>query len=314
MTGGDVGFDKPNTTQIPDEFWRLLPEMGEAEVKVTLYLLRQTFGFRREWTPQEYASQTAIMKNTGLSEQGVRNGIAAGMKACRIDRQIGPDKRGWVYRVIIRTAADPEMRGIVEPVVVVVDGNYPHQVDPPPSGPPTKLTPHQVGVSQNYPNEVDPLNIRQDQRHKPSFANAQDGCAAPMAPTPARRAKQPTEGAEHHPPSPHQLLFAAIADACGMDSQLMADVDRSNAGKLAADLHRLDVTPTDVAAAWDAERRRIVGFAEGRPVSPPKIARLRTIVGSYRKAQADGAAEDLGPGRSRDPITGRIAVDFRTAR
>lgn len=185
MTGSDVGFAKPNTTQIPDEFWRLLPEMGEAEVKVMLYLLRQTFGFRREWTPQEYATNAAIARNTGLSEEGVRRGVAAGMKACRIDRQIGPDKRGWIYRVIIRTATDPELQAFTEPATYSVTRSYPNEVDPQPSVP---NSPNEVGLSPIYPNEVDPLNTK---TLKPSFTNVQDDCAAQAPTLPARKPGRP---------------------------------------------------------------------------------------------------------------------------
>lgn len=302
MTGGDVGFDKPNTTQIPDEFWRLLPEMGEAEVKVTLYLLRQTFGFRRDWTPREYATNAAIAKNTGLSEEGVRRGVAAGMKACRIDRQVGPDGRGWIYRVILRTPNDADVQGIAQPVVVVVGAVTPNEVDPQPSGPPTKLT----------PNEVDPLNIRQEL--KPSFAEAQDGCAATPSPAPARRRRAIAEGAEQRTPSPQQLMFGECADVIGVDLALVDEVTKSNLGKLAAAFIAAGVPLGMPTEAWASERRRIAGFADGRPISPPSVAKLRTLVGAYRKAKAEGTAEDLGPGRYRDPITGRLVVDWRVAR
>jgi replication protein O len=43
------GFRSPTYTQVPDElFDELLPELSGAELKVLLYIIRRTFGFKRE--------------------------------------------------------------------------------------------------------------------------------------------------------------------------------------------------------------------------------------------------------------------------
>ena len=43
------GFRSPNYTQVPDElFDELLPELSGAELKVLLYVIRRTFGFKRD--------------------------------------------------------------------------------------------------------------------------------------------------------------------------------------------------------------------------------------------------------------------------
>jgi len=43
------GFQRPNYTQVPDElFDELLPTLSGAELKVLLYIIRRTFGFKRE--------------------------------------------------------------------------------------------------------------------------------------------------------------------------------------------------------------------------------------------------------------------------
>jgi len=43
------GFQSPNYTQVPDElFDQLLPQLSGAELKVLLYIVRRTFGFKRE--------------------------------------------------------------------------------------------------------------------------------------------------------------------------------------------------------------------------------------------------------------------------
>jgi len=44
-----MGFQSPNYTQVPDElFDELLPVLSGAELKVLLYIIRRTFGFKRE--------------------------------------------------------------------------------------------------------------------------------------------------------------------------------------------------------------------------------------------------------------------------
>jgi len=43
------GFDTPNSTLVPDVvFDRLLTKLGEAELKALLYIIRRTFGFKKD--------------------------------------------------------------------------------------------------------------------------------------------------------------------------------------------------------------------------------------------------------------------------
>src|SRR5919199_60510 len=43
------GFDSPNTTQVPDAFFDVVaPELSEAELRVALYIIRRTFGFKKD--------------------------------------------------------------------------------------------------------------------------------------------------------------------------------------------------------------------------------------------------------------------------
>jgi len=43
------GFKNPNTTQVPDELFDvLLPELSDSELRVLLYIIRRTFGFKKE--------------------------------------------------------------------------------------------------------------------------------------------------------------------------------------------------------------------------------------------------------------------------
>lgn len=68
-----MGYDAPNYTQTPnlllDEH---LPDMGHAETKVVLVVVRKTMGWHKR---ADVISLTQLEKLTGLSRQGVLNGI-----------------------------------------------------------------------------------------------------------------------------------------------------------------------------------------------------------------------------------------------
>ncbi len=78
------GFSEPNYTQVPDAvFDRLLPYLSEAELKVLLYIIRRTFGFKKR---SDAISVTQMEKGivtragrvldtgTGLSRTSIRKG------------------------------------------------------------------------------------------------------------------------------------------------------------------------------------------------------------------------------------------------
>lgn len=82
------GWEEPNYTQVPNQLlghWDgngnfilgQLTDMRETELKVALVLCRITFGFHREGAA---ASLSWLEKATGLSRQGVLDGIAALIK------------------------------------------------------------------------------------------------------------------------------------------------------------------------------------------------------------------------------------------
>jgi hypothetical protein len=50
------GFASPNTTAVPDEFFDVLaPNLSEAELRVTLYIIRRTFGFKKAADPISFS-------------------------------------------------------------------------------------------------------------------------------------------------------------------------------------------------------------------------------------------------------------------
>jgi len=59
------GTDTLRWTQIPDDWLdTLIPQLGEAEVRVVLWIGRQTYGWKKDW---DQISLAQIVENTGLS-------------------------------------------------------------------------------------------------------------------------------------------------------------------------------------------------------------------------------------------------------
>jgi hypothetical protein len=80
------GFPSPNTTPVPDDvFDVLMPVLSEAELRVLLYVVRRTFGFKKS-SDAISASQMVkgittrdgrvLDRGTGLSKSAVWRGIA----------------------------------------------------------------------------------------------------------------------------------------------------------------------------------------------------------------------------------------------
>ena len=84
------GFQSPNYTQAPNDFFVMLPEMNDAEIRVTLVMIRKTFGFHRD------AFKMGISKladAAGLSRQGALDGARAAEKRGTFKRT-NPDEQG----------------------------------------------------------------------------------------------------------------------------------------------------------------------------------------------------------------------------
>lgn len=90
----------PNYTQIPNVVLDSMSEMSDSEFRVVLAVARQTFGWHRE---RDKISVSQLQKLTGLSRQGVVNGIKAGEQRGIIERiPDETDKRGGIwYRLLV---------------------------------------------------------------------------------------------------------------------------------------------------------------------------------------------------------------------
>ena len=81
--GRFAGFQSPNYTPVPDElFDELLPDLGEAELRVPLYIVRRTFGFKKD--------------SDSISLSQMIGGITTR------DRRLQPDDRALIARELSR--------------------------------------------------------------------------------------------------------------------------------------------------------------------------------------------------------------------
>ncbi len=81
-----AGFKSPNYTPIPDEFFDVLaPRLSEAELRVLLYIMRRTFGFKKQADAISLSQLTGGIRKrngeimdegTGLSKPAALKGIA----------------------------------------------------------------------------------------------------------------------------------------------------------------------------------------------------------------------------------------------
>lgn len=96
-----TGFTSPNHTQCPNDLFDVhMLDMKEAELKVTLAIIRKTLGFHKKSDP---ISLTQLQKLTGLSRQAVSDGTAAAIKRGLI-QVVGTGKRGVIiYGLVINS-------------------------------------------------------------------------------------------------------------------------------------------------------------------------------------------------------------------
>jgi len=121
---GTLAVDPPNYTQVPNTLIDdLMPKMKEAELKVTMAIARETFGWHRD---EKLLSLTRLQTLTGLSRQGVVNGIEDGLRRRVIERRAAGDS--FTYRLLVNEVDQPSQRTRPAPVNQV-DRRPVNQVD-----------------------------------------------------------------------------------------------------------------------------------------------------------------------------------------
>lgn len=108
-------FNPPNYTQTPNELFALQKVMKEAELRVTLVIVRETFGWnagnQAALLPLQY-----LQDETGMSKQGVLNGLDAGRKRGTI-RSV-KEGRDVYYGLSVRDVHLPDKGQLSRPKLV----------------------------------------------------------------------------------------------------------------------------------------------------------------------------------------------------
>jgi len=107
-----MAFQSPNYTQTPNDlFDSMLPEIGEAELKVTLAAIRRTFGFHRE---RFRLSLTDMMSSTGMSRPAVIRGAEQAEKRGTLRREHDKGVTIWVVNVVDRQVVNESYQVVNE--------------------------------------------------------------------------------------------------------------------------------------------------------------------------------------------------------
>ncbi len=190
------GFESPNTTPVPDVvFDRLLARLGEAELKALLYIVRRTFGFKRDRDPisfNQFLKGITTRDGRILDEGcGVRNRttLSTALKSLEekgiVISEKGTDERGenvtTIYRLRFKDGRDTSQRGIDGDDQGVVRQTYHRSTNSPPPV-----------VRQTYPQET---GLQQTDRH-PSNDRMASADEKRKKPTTSSAARTPTSAGD----------------------------------------------------------------------------------------------------------------------
>lgn len=122
------GFESPNTTPVPDVvFDRLLARLGEAELKALLYIIRRTFGFKKDRDPISFNQflKGIVTQDGKVLDEGCgvrdRTTLSKALQSLEakgiVTSEKGTDSRGenttTVYRLRFRDALMESPEGVV---------------------------------------------------------------------------------------------------------------------------------------------------------------------------------------------------------
>lgn len=124
------GFPEPNWTPVPDALFDvLLPYLSDAELRVLLYLVRRTYGFKKRSDAVSLsqitggivkADGTRLDGGAGLSRQGAINGVkglvSKGIIVAQHNRSATRGDEPTTYRVRVSRESTP-----LTPLVNAVD-------------------------------------------------------------------------------------------------------------------------------------------------------------------------------------------------
>jgi DNA-binding MarR family transcriptional regulator len=209
------GYSNPNYTMVPDElFDEQLPYLSGAELKVLLYIIRRTFGFKKESDSVSLNQMTngivtkdgrVLDKGTGLSKAAVALAVRS------------LEEKGLILRNRMRSSEKGDEPTTYALNILPVSNNWtpplPKNGHPPVQNLDTQETVLQETVKQ----DIDPSNLRKAEKEKTDYVNLlpEDNGQAPTQSTrketeqqkPESRAKTQRDGSEEKQrPSKHRNI------------------------------------------------------------------------------------------------------------
>jgi phage replication O-like protein O len=227
------GFTSPNHTQCPNDLFDVhMLDMSEAELKVTLAIIRKTLGFHKKSDP---ISLSQLQKLTGLSRQGVSDGVAAAIERGLVEI-VGTGKRGvLIYGLVINSDQSTELTS---------EGNDQSKIQ---TGTGQQIRPV---TSQKFRHTKERDTKETSQKKKEKKENAPNG------------AEPPIEIVKSIPPKKRQWadedciidVWAGIRklDAIAMGADYHTDSDRKKAKKMLA--WTKPITPDEIRDAMKASK------------------------------------------------------------
>lgn len=108
------GFEKPNYTQTPNKFFdELMRDLSGSEIKVTLAIIRKTFGFHKQSTR---LSLKDLEDMTGLSRQAVIDGANGAEEKGMISKLSDGGVNQWVVNFLDQEETEGSLK--IRPGVV----------------------------------------------------------------------------------------------------------------------------------------------------------------------------------------------------
>ena len=93
-----TGFQAPNYTQVPNDYFDLVMEMTEAEIKIISVLIRQTFGYHRD---EIKMSVRELANATNMSTSSVWVGAEKLEARGLIERSVSNNTTATIWTVVI---------------------------------------------------------------------------------------------------------------------------------------------------------------------------------------------------------------------
>jgi hypothetical protein len=119
-----AAFPEPNYTQTPNDFFAMLPDMESSEVRVTLVMIRETFGYHRESFTMGIGK---LADAAGLSRGAAKDGAEAAEKRGTFRRSNPTEQTEAEWELVVGQPLTPstECIGDGQPLTVT-----PPLVDP----------------------------------------------------------------------------------------------------------------------------------------------------------------------------------------